>query len=153
MPVKILIADDHEVVRQGIRTILKARPDWEIVGEAVNGNDAVEQAKKLDPDLIIMDITMPEKSGIEATREIVKLKLRPSVLIFTMHEAKNLAETVQAAGARGFVLKSRAARDLIEALQALIGGRTFFGPDAEKSPDKTTEPNRGLMFRMRLRRV
>lgn len=150
MPVKILIVDDHEVVRQGIRTILKARPDWEIVGEAVNGNDAVEQAKKLDPDLIVMDITMPEKSGIEATREIVKLGLRPAVLIFTMHEAKNLADTVQAAGARGFVLKSRAARDLVEALQALIGGGTFFGPDAEKAAVKSSETKPGVLFRMRL---
>lgn len=150
MPVRILIVDDHEVVRQGIRTILKSRPEWEIVGEAVNGNDAVEQAKNLDPDLIVMDITMPEKSGIEATREIVKLGLRPAVLIFTMHEAKNLAETVQAVGARGFVLKSRAARDLVEALQALIGGGTFFGPDIEKVATKRSEPNRGLMFRMRL---
>jgi DNA-binding NarL/FixJ family response regulator len=151
MPVKILIADDHEVVRQGIRTILKARPDWEVIGEAVNGNDAVEQAKKVDADVIIMDITMPEKSGIEATREIARLKLRSAVLIFTMHEAKNLAETVKAAGARGFVLKSRAARDLIDALQALLQGGTFFGPDEQKAPPAKGEPNRGLMFRKRLR--
>jgi DNA-binding NarL/FixJ family response regulator len=150
MPVKILIADDHEVVRQGIRTILKARPEWEVVGEAVNGNDAVEQAKTADADVIIMDITMPEKSGIEATREIVKLQLRSAVLIFTMHEAKNLAETVQAVGARGFVLKSRAARDLIEALESLIEGGTFFGPVEQKTPSAKGQPNRGLTFRMKL---
>jgi len=117
---RILIVDDHEVVRQGIRTILRARPQWEVVGEAVNGRDAIEKAQSLDPDVIIMDITMPEMSGIEATREISKLKLRSAVLVFTMHESKNLASTVQEAGARGFVLKSHAARDLLEALEALM---------------------------------
>jgi len=127
MPGRILIVDDHEVVRQGIRTILKARPQWELVGEAVNGKDAVDKAQKLNPDVILMDITMPEMSGIEATREISKLKLRAGILIFTMHESKNLAETVQEAGARGLVLKSHAARDLLEALETLMDGGTFFG--------------------------
>jgi DNA-binding NarL/FixJ family response regulator len=144
---KILIVDDHEVVRQGIRTILRARPQWEICGEAVNGRDAIEKAQGLDPDVIIMDITMPEMSGIEATREISRLKLRAAVLVFTMHESKNLASTVQDAGARGFVLKSHAARDLLEALETLMAGGTFFGPDPGKS-SKTKEdtPNRGLTF-------
>jgi DNA-binding NarL/FixJ family response regulator len=135
------------VVRQGIRTILRARPQWEICGEAVNGRDAIEKAQGLDPDVIIMDITMPEMSGIEATREISRLKLRAAVLVFTMHESKNLASTVQDAGARGFVLKSHAARDLLEALETLMAGGTFFGPDPGKS-SKTKEdtPNRGLTF-------
>jgi DNA-binding NarL/FixJ family response regulator len=150
MGFKILIVDDHEVVRQGIRTILRARPQWEICGEAVNGKDAIEKATALDPDVIIMDITMPEMSGIEATREITKLKLRPSVLVFTMHESKNLAATVQEAGARGFVLKSHAARDLLDALEALLGGGTFFG-DAGKAKTKEESGNRGLNFRISLR--
>jgi DNA-binding NarL/FixJ family response regulator len=149
---RILIVDDHEVVRQGIRTILRARPQWEVVGEAVNGRDAIEKAQSLDPDVIIMDITMPEMSGIEATREISKLKLRSAVLVFTMHESKNLASTVQEAGARGFVLKSHAARDLLEALEALMGGGTFFGVDSGKaSKGKEGSSNRGLTFRMSLR--
>jgi DNA-binding NarL/FixJ family response regulator len=149
---KILIVDDHEVVRQGIRTILRARSQWEICGEAVNGKDAIEKAKALDPDVIIMDITMPEMSGIEATREITKLKLRSAVLVFTMHESKNLAATVQEAGARGFVLKSHAARDLLDALEALLGGGTFFGGDAAKaSKAKEESGNRGLSFRISLR--
>ncbi len=149
---KILIVDDHEVVRQGIRTILRARPQWEICGEAVNGKDAIEKATALDPDVIIMDITMPEMSGIEATREITKLKLRAGVLVFTMHESKNLATTVQEAGARGFVLKSRAARDLLDALEALLGGGTFFGSDAGKaSKTKEEAGNHGLNFRISLR--
>lgn len=133
MPPKILIVDDHEVVRQGVRTILKARPQWEVCGEAMNGREAVDLAGKQDPDVIIMDITMPEMSGIEATREITRLGLRPAVLIFTMHESRSLAETVREVGARGFVLKSRAARDLIEALDSLMGGGTFFGADTPQS--------------------
>jgi DNA-binding NarL/FixJ family response regulator len=144
---KILIVDDHEVVRQGIRTILRARPQWEVCGEAVNGRDAIEKAQSLDPDVIIMDITMPEMSGIEATREITKLKLRAAVLVFTMHESKNLATTVQDAGARGFVLKSHAARDLLDALEALLAGGTFFGPDPGKeTKSKHESGNRGLTF-------
>jgi DNA-binding NarL/FixJ family response regulator len=150
MGFKILIVDDHEVVRQGIRTILRARPQWEICGEAVNGKDAIEKATTLDPDVIIMDITMPEMSGIEATREITKLKLRAAVLVFTMHESKNLAATVQEAGARGFVLKSHAARDLLDALEALLSGGTFFGGDTGKAKTKESG-NRGLNFRISLR--
>ena len=149
---KILIVDDHEVVRQGIRTILRSRPQWEISGEAVNGKDAIEKAKALDPDVIIMDITMPEMSGIEATREISKLKLRAAVLVFTMHESKNLAATVQEAGARGFVLKSHAARDLLDALESLLGGGTFFGGETGKTAKTKDSPgNHGVNFRVSLR--
>jgi DNA-binding NarL/FixJ family response regulator len=151
MSARILIVDDHEVVRQGVRTILRARPQWEVVGEAANGKEAVEQAKKLDADVIIMDITMPEMSGIEATREIAKLQLRSAVLIFTMHESKNLADTVREAGARGFVLKSHAARDLLEALESLLGGGTFFGRDVPKPTEAKDGPESGVMYRARLR--
>jgi DNA-binding NarL/FixJ family response regulator len=149
---KILIVDDHEVVRQGIRTILRARPQWEICGEAVNGKDAIDKARTLEPDVIIMDITMPEMSGIEATREITKLKLPAAVLVFTMHESKNLAATVQDAGARGFVLKSHAARDLLDALEALLGGGTFFGGDTGKTSKAKEESGKpGFSFRVSLR--
>ena len=149
MGFKILIVDDHEVVRQGVRTILRSRPQWEVCGEAVNGKDAIEKAKTLDPDVIIMDITMPEMSGIEATREITKLGLRSAVLVFTMHESKNLSTTVQDAGARGFVLKSHAARDLLDAIDALLNGGTFFGADGKSSKGK--EEARGMNFRVSLR--
>lgn len=151
MTARIMIVDDHEVVRQGVRTILKARPQWEIVGEAANGKQAVEQAKQLDADVIVMDITMPEMSGIEATREIARLKLRSAVLIFTMHESKNLSDTVKEAGARGFVLKSHAARDLLEALETLLGGGSFFGREPVKPQQPKEGTNPGAMFKMRVR--
>jgi DNA-binding NarL/FixJ family response regulator len=153
MAARILIVDDHEVVRQGVRTILKSRPQWEIVGEAANGKQAVEQAEKLDADVIIMDITMPEMSGIEATREIAKLKLHSAVLIFTMHESKNLADTVRDAGARGFVLKSHAARDLLEALEVLLDGGSFFGRDAAKPQQANQGTKPGATFSVRVRPV
>jgi DNA-binding NarL/FixJ family response regulator len=153
MAARILIVDDHEVVRQGVRTILKSRPQWEIVGEAANGKQAVEQAEKLDADVIIMDITMPEMSGIEATREIAKLKLRSAVLIFTMHESKNLADTVREAGARGFVLKSHASRDLLEALEVLLDGGSFFGRDAAKPQQSNQGTKPSATFSVRVRPV
>lgn len=153
MPAKILIVDDHEVVRQGIRTILKSRPQWEICGEAINGKDAIQMAKKLAPDVIIMDITMPEMSGIEATRELTRQKIASAVLIFTMHESRNLAETVREAGARGFVLKSHAARDLLDALERLMDGGTFFGPGESGSPLGRGPIAPSLLFRVRLQFV
>lgn len=139
MPAKILIVDDHEVVRQGVRTILRARPQWEVCGEAMNGREAVELAGEQDPDIIIMDITMPEMSGIEATQEINRLGLRPAVLIFTMHESRSLLHVVRRVGARGLVLKSRAAHDLIEALDTLMGGGTFFGAETLQGGGESSE--------------
>jgi DNA-binding NarL/FixJ family response regulator len=155
-----LIADDHEVVRQGIRMILKSRPEWEVCGEAVNGKDAIEKSNELSPDVIIMDLTMPEMSGIDAAREIGRVKQHPAVLIFTMHEAKHLAETVRNAGAQGLVLKSHAARDLVDALDALIGGGTFFGEkETGRSAPNNSSPSgsnpnsqlRNSMLRVKLR--
>jgi DNA-binding NarL/FixJ family response regulator len=142
MPIKILVADDHEVVRQGIRMILGSRPEWEVCGEAVNGQQAVSMAKQLKPDAIIMDIAMPEMTGIEATREISRQNLCSKVLIFTMHDSKTLPEYVRAAGARGYVLKSRASHDLVAALEGLLDGGTFFEDD--RQPDKSERsPKRG----------
>jgi two-component system nitrate/nitrite response regulator NarL len=146
MPVRILIVDDHEVVRQGIRTILSACPDWQICGEAMNGQEAIKLANDLQPDAIIMDITMPVMSGLEAARQLTKSKSCPPILIFTMHESRSLAESVQETGARGFVFKSRAARDLINALEVLLKGGTYFGPEGEKAPPPKAGPNRSISF-------
>ena len=126
MPVRILVVDDHEVVRQGIRTILSARPDWEICGEGVNGQEAIKLAAELRPDAIIMDITMPVMSGIEATMEIVKTCPESKILIFTMHESPSLALPIRRAGAKGVLTKSKATSELTPALRAIIDGQTYF---------------------------
>lgn len=146
MPVKILIADDHEVVRQGIRTILSARPDWEICGEAVNGQEAVRLVSELQPDAVIMDITMPVMSGLEAARQLTKSKASAPILIFTMHESRSLADSVKETGAKGFVFKSRAARDLIRALEVLLSGGSYYGPEPDKDPPSGGNTNRGISF-------
>src|ERR1700720_4993202 len=147
MPVRILVVDDHEVVRQGVRTILSTRPEWEICGEAVNGQEAIKLAEELRPDAIIMDITMPVMSGLEAARQITRNKNSAPILIFTMHESRTLADSVRETGARGFVFKSRAAHDLINALDVLLRNGTYFGPngDNKDSPVKD-DTNRGISF-------
>jgi two-component system nitrate/nitrite response regulator NarL len=137
MPARILIVDDHDVVRQGIRSIIvKARPEWEICGEATNGQEAVETAGTLKPDVIILDITMPVFNGLEAATRITRLGLTSRILIFTMHESERLHADVRQAGAHGYVQKSQAGRDLISALDKLLAGGTFFGPDADPVREK-----------------
>ena len=148
MPARILVVDDHEVVRQGIRTILSARPEWEICGEAVNGQEAIKLAETLRPDAIIMDITMPIMSGLEAARQITRNNNNSApILIFTMHESRTLADSVRETGARGFVFKSRAAQDLINALDILLQNGTYFGPNGgEKNSPAKDNINRGISF-------
>jgi DNA-binding NarL/FixJ family response regulator len=124
--VKILIADDHEIVRQGIRRVLEVKPEWEICGEASNGQEAVRMAQELSPDIIIMDVTMPVMSGFEAADEISRLPLGSRVLFFTMHDSGSMAGSVRKSGAQGYVVKSRAAQDLVQALERLLRGGTFF---------------------------
>jgi DNA-binding NarL/FixJ family response regulator len=120
MPRRILLADDHETIRKGLRSILGARPDWEICGEATNGREAVEQAARLKPDLVIMDIGMPGLNGLGATRQIIRELPATEVLILTMHDSEQIVWEALDAGARGFVLKSDAGRDLIAAAEALL---------------------------------
>jgi two-component system invasion response regulator UvrY len=128
----ILIVDDHEIVREGIRNLLaRSEKNWEVCGEAANANDALQAIKKLHPDVVILDVTMPGISGLEAARLIAKLDLPARVLIFSMHESERLETEVRAAGAHGFVSKSQAARDLVVAIESLLAGGTFFGPPSE----------------------
>jgi DNA-binding NarL/FixJ family response regulator len=128
MPARILIADDHEIVREGIRMLIsRSRPQWEICGEAANGNVAMEAIKSLKPDVVVLDITMPGMSGLEVSSQVTKLGLASRVLIFTMHESEMLPGEVRRTGAQGYVLKSQAARDLIRAIDALLEGGSFFG--------------------------
>src|ERR1700736_948056 len=117
MPVRILIVDDHEIVRDGIRTLLsRSRHEWTICGEASNAEEAIEAARTLKPDVVILDITMPKMSGLEAAPRIAKLGLGCRVLMFTMHDSERLCSEVRQAEAQGLVLKSQAARDLIRAV-------------------------------------
>jgi DNA-binding NarL/FixJ family response regulator len=116
---RILIADDHHVVRSGLKTVLQAQPGFEVIGEASNGQEAVETAIKLKPDVVILDYSMPVRNGVEATREIRKRLPRTEVLIFTMHDSQEVIEDILAAGARGYLLKADANDHLITAVQAL----------------------------------
>lgn len=150
MSARILVADDHEVVRQGVRAILQARPDWEICGEAGDGREAIRLTKQLHPDVVVMDITMPNMSGLEASQEIAKLELPSRVLIFTMHESKSLGPSVRKAGAQGYVVKSRAAHDLIDALDRLLGGGTFFDDPTPSDAKREEKPGRNIIFRQAL---
>ena len=126
MAVRILLVDDHDVVRSGVRAILGAQPEWEICAEAANGREAVEQAKKLKPDVVIMDISMPELNGIGATSHIMRELPKTEVLILTMYESERLVREVLDAGARGYVLKSDAMRDLVSAVDLLTQHKPAF---------------------------
>lgn len=127
---RILIVDDHEIVREGVRGLIRrSRPNWEITGEATTGKEAIEAVKTMRPDVVVLDITMPEMSGLEAAAHIAGLSPKPRVLIFTMHESERLSAEVRQAKAQGYVLKSEAARNLIRAIEQLLTGGEFFGPE------------------------
>jgi DNA-binding NarL/FixJ family response regulator len=128
--VRILVADDHEVVRQGLRRLLEARPGWEICGEAATGREAVEKTKQLKPDIVVLDYSMPGLNGTEATRQIIEKVPRTEVLILTMHGSEQVIRGALEAGARGYVLKSDASRDLISAVHALSEHKAFLSSSA-----------------------
>jgi len=124
----VLVADDHEVVRQGLRTILESHPGWEICGEAVTGREAIEKATELKPDVVVLDFSMPELNGLEATRQIHKLLPETEVLILTMYYSERLAREFLRAGARGYILKADAGKLLVEAIEHLQQHKPFFTP-------------------------
>ena len=123
---RILLADDHKVVRHGTRALLSSMPEWEIIGEVDNGRDAVSLTEKLKPDIVILDIGMPQLNGLDATRQIKKIAPETEVLIFTAHEAEELVHDVFDSGARSYIMKTDAADHLIEALKALSEHKHFF---------------------------
>jgi DNA-binding NarL/FixJ family response regulator len=125
---RILIADDHELVRKGIASLITQRPGWEVVAEASDGREAVRLALGLKPDLIVLDLTMPRLNGLAAATRIVAALPGARVIILTVHESEQLVREVLAAGVQGYVLKSDAGRTLVAALEALLEGRTFFTP-------------------------
>jgi DNA-binding NarL/FixJ family response regulator len=123
---RILIADDHEVARHGIRALLEAHSGWEVCAEARDGREAVELASSMKPHLILLDIGMPNLNGLEAARQILAASPEIPILILTMHDSDQVVREVLRAGARGFLLKSDAGRDLVAAVEALQLRRTFF---------------------------
>jgi DNA-binding NarL/FixJ family response regulator len=129
-PTRILVADDHEVVRRGVRALIEAEAGWQVCGEALTGRDAVDKAKQLAPDVIILDIGMPELNGLDAARQIRWEAPTTEILILTMHESEQLIREVFTAGARGYVLKSDAGRDLVTAVHALVQHKPFFASAA-----------------------
>lgn len=128
MPLRILLADDHEVVRHGFCALLRTQAEWEVCGEASNGREAVDKALTLKPEVVILDIGMPSLNGLEATRQILKASPQTKVLILTLHDSDQVVEEVLNAGARGFLLKSDAARDLVAAVEAMRRGKIYFTP-------------------------
>jgi DNA-binding NarL/FixJ family response regulator len=126
--IRILIADDHGLVRRGTRAVLRSRRTWRVVGEAANGREALEKAIKLKPDVAILDISMPELDGVEATRQILEAVPNTKVLVLTMHESDQLVRRALAAGARGYLLKSDLTECLTKALKAIADGKRFLTP-------------------------
>ncbi|MGD2157972.1 MAG: response regulator transcription factor [Anaerolineales bacterium] len=126
--IRILIADDHTIVRDGIRSLFEDEPDLEVVGEAEDGRSAVQLTKQLEPDVVIMDIAMPLLNGLEATRQIKRNKSNVKVLVLTMHDNEEYIRQVLASGAAGYVLKDTAAKELIGAIRAVYKGESILSP-------------------------
>ena len=153
---RILIVDDHEIIRHGVRSLLEGRPHYEICGEAIDGNDAINKARELKPDLIIMDVSMPTLNGLEATRAIRKMVPQTEVIILTQHESQEMMRQAFHAGARAYVVKSSIARDLVSALESIHHRELCNKQDS--SPERTLsqiDPNeilrRGAALEQELR--
>ena len=130
--VRILVADDHDLIRRGVKTLAATQRGWRVVGEAVNGLEAVEKVEELRPDLAIVDITMPELDGLETTRRIREQVPETRVLILSMHESEQMVEQARMAGAQGFVFKSDLSNDFLKAVRAVSQGKPFL---ALKAPE------------------
>jgi two-component system CheB/CheR fusion protein len=138
---RVLIADDHEIMRQGVRTLLASEVNWEICGEAVNGREAVEKTAQLSPDLVILDLNMPVLDGLAALREIVAKRPSAKILVLTVHDSDSTIHEIFTAGAQGCLLKSQTAHDLVRAVKMVLGGQVF-RPDAANTQKPEPEHHR-----------
>jgi DNA-binding NarL/FixJ family response regulator len=141
--IRVLVADDHTIVRQGLVSLLAASPECEIVGEAADGVEAVEKAIATRPDVVVMDLTMPRLSGIEAVRRVVAALPRARVLVLTVHSEEEYVLQAVRAGAAGYLVKDSAASELLAAVRALDGGRSWYGPQAGKALAEETRGKTG----------
>jgi DNA-binding NarL/FixJ family response regulator len=123
---KILVADDHDIVRTGMKSLMEDQPGWQVVAEAGTGRMAVDKAKASSPDVCVLDVTMPELNGLEAARQIKKLLPNTEILILTVHESEQIAAEVLKVGARGYILKSDAGRELVAAVKAVAAHKNYF---------------------------
>jgi len=135
MPVRILVADDHEVVRRGVCALLKSQNGWEVCGEVSDGRQAMKEVSTLNPDVVILDIGMPNLNGLDATRQILKKHPNTKILILTLHGSREVVRAVLRSGARGLLLKSDAAGNLVPAVTALQQGATYFAPKLAEIAD------------------
>ncbi|MBA2269154.1 MAG: response regulator transcription factor [Chthoniobacterales bacterium] len=131
-PLRILIADDHEVVRDGLRALIEHEPGWEICGTAVTGREAVERAKELKPDIAVLDMTMPELSGLEAVQQIKRALPQTEVLVFSAHRSEDVVAQVFDAGAKSYICKADAGRHLVAAIRSLAEHKPFFTPEVSQ---------------------
>jgi len=128
MAIKIVLADDHQVYRQGLRELLEREPDMIVIGEAADGHEAIDQVRRLAPDIVVMDVMMPEMNGIEATREIVAAFPGVKVLGLSLHGDMQIVDAMREAGASGYMLKDQPVTELGRAIRAVAAGGIYFSP-------------------------
>jgi DNA-binding NarL/FixJ family response regulator len=136
-PLRILVADDHQVVRTGLRALLESKAGWQVCAEAANGREAVERAGELQPDVAVLDIGMPLLNGVEATRQIHKVSPQTEILILTMHDSEHMVQGVLDAGARGYILKDDADRNLLAAVEALRRHKPYLSSRVSAAASRT----------------